>query len=137
MAGFAAQVDAWVRETEDRIERVFKTAAQFVIEDVSMRTPVDTGTLRASWTVTLDAPLPLRDDIRPNSIPNVPQDYKLAIAGAGIGTTIYASFVAGYAVHVEYGTSKMTPRAMVRGAAQMWQSHVDNAVAAAKATAGQ
>ena len=134
MAGFAATVDAWTRETEDRIERVFKTAAQYVIEDVAMRTPVDTGTLRASWTVTLDAPLPLRDDIRPNSIP---QDYKLAIAGAGIGTTIYASFVAGYAIHVEYGTSRMAPRAMVRGAAQMWQAHVDNAVTAAKATAGQ
>lgn len=133
MASFSATVDAWAKETEDRLVRVFRTAAQYVINDVAMRTPVDTGTLRASWIVTLDGPLPLRDDIRPGSIPAQMQDYTLTIAGANLGDTIFASFVAGYARYVEFGTYKMAPRAMVRLSAQAWQSHVDKAVAAAKA----
>lgn len=131
---FAAQVDAWVRETEARMLAVFRTAAEYVVEDVLDRTPIDTGYLRASLTVTTTGPLPIRANARPveGQTYNV-QPYALSIAGAELGDTVYASFVASYAAHVEYGARGRAGRAMVRLAAQNWPVHVDRAVAAAKA----
>ncbi|HEV7253876.1 MAG TPA: HK97 gp10 family phage protein [Mesorhizobium sp.] len=134
---FAAQVDAWVRETEVRMLAVFRTAAQFVVEDVLDRTPVDTGYLRASLTVTTTGPLPIRENAQPaEGQTYTVQPYALSIAGAEIGDTVFASFVAGYAGHVEYGAKGRAGRAMVRLAAQNWPVHVDRAVAAAKARSG-
>lgn len=127
---FSAAIDEWVRKTEQRTEAVFKTAAQYVVEDVILRTPVDTGYLRASLTVTLDGPLPMRGT---QGDGYQAQPYSLAIAGAELGDTIHASFVANYAGHVEYGARGRAPRRMVGLAAQGWQAHVDRAVAEAKA----
>jgi hypothetical protein len=133
---FEAQIDAWVRKTEARMLAVFKTAAQYVIEDVRDRTPVDTGFLRASLTVTLDGPLPMRPEARAGAFNYDAQPYSLVIAGAQLGGTVYASFVAGYAGHVEYGARGRAGTGMVRLSAQNWQSHVNRAVAEAKARVG-
>lgn len=135
MAGsFTAEVDAWVAQTQARMLAVFRTAAQFVIEDVRDRTPRDTGFLQASWTVSLDGPLPMRADARPGrDFTYDPPSYSLAIAGAELGSTIYASFVAGYAGFVEMGSQGRQPVGMVRLAVQAWPQHVARAVAEAKA----
>lgn len=126
---FGAAVDAWTKKTQQRMVAVFRTAAEYTFEDVMMRTPVDTGYLRASFTATLDAPLPMRGSKGDGyTAPPI----SLTIAGADIGDTIFGSFVANYAGHVEYGARGRPPRAMVRGAAQAWQGHVDKAVAEAK-----
>ena len=130
---FAAAVNEWVKETQDRMVRVFRTAADLMVEDVIRRTPVDTGYLRASLTVTLDAPLPIRPEAKGGVPLPQAQPYSLTIAGAEIGDTIFGSFVASYAAYVEYGTSKMAPRRMVGLAAQSWQAHVDKAVSMARA----
>lgn len=135
MAGsFTASVDQWVRQTEARMLAVFRTAAELVIDDVISRTPVDTGFLRASLTVTLDGPLPIRPNATGGgSFAYQTPAYSLAIAGADLGDTIYASFVAAYAAHVELGTNGRAGVGMVRLAAQNWPQHVSQAVAAAKA----
>jgi hypothetical protein len=57
---FAASVDKWAKQSVARMEAVFKTAAEITIEEVSVRTPVDTGFLRASLTVSLSGMLPIR-----------------------------------------------------------------------------
>lgn len=129
---FTAQIDEWTRKTEARMLAVFRTAAQYVIEDVRDRTPVDTGFLRSSWTVSLDGPLPMRST-NPGGSAFQPQSYSLQIAGADLGSTIYASFVANYAGHVEYGSQGRAGVGMVRLAAQAWPQHVAKAVAEAKA----
>jgi hypothetical protein len=134
MAGtFSAQVDAWVLKTKQRQEAVFKTAAQNVIGDVIDRTPVDTGYLRASLTVTLNEPLPMRGQ-QGDGYTAPPID--LSIAGAQLGDIIFASFVANYALPVEYGARGRAGVGMVRLAAQAWPQHVASAVAAAKARVG-
>lgn len=130
---FQAQVDEWVLKTRQRMVAVFRTAAQYVIEDVRDRTPVDTGFLRSSWTVSLDGPLPMRSPNPGGNFAFQPQSYSLKIAGADIGDTIFASFVANYAGHVEYGARGREPRRMVALAAQAWPEHVNRAVAEAKA----
>ncbi len=56
---FVAVVDAWARESEDRIRAVLRSAAQDVAENVSVGgayspgSPVDTGFLRSQWVATL------------------------------------------------------------------------------------
>lgn len=127
---FQAQVDKWVLETRQRMIAVFRTAAQFVIEDVIERTPVDTGYARASWTVSLDGPMPMRG-AKGDGYQAPP--YSLSIAGADLGDTIYLSAVANYMTYLEHGHSQQAPNGMVRLAAQAWPTHVAKAVAAAKA----
>lgn len=116
---------------------VFRLSAEYVIEDVLDRSPVDTGFMRASFTVSLDGPLPIRADAKPPSGAGKnsyePQPYSLAIAGADLGDTITASFVAAYSAHVEYGARGRAGIGMVRLAAQAWPTHVAKAVSAAKA----
>lgn len=133
---FTAQVDDWVRKTEARMLAVFRMSTQFVVEDVVLGTPVETGFLRASLTVTIDVPLPMRPGYSaPSGTPSdfYPEPaYSLAILKANLGQTVYATFVAGYAVHVEYGPRNDQGAGMIRLAAQRWPQHVERAVEAAK-----
>lgn len=138
---FGAQVDAWTRKTQQRMIAVFRTAAQMTIEEVSIRTPVDTGFLRASLHVSLAGIEPIQRAARPtvkekgHYLPSI-QPYSLMINGAEIGDTIFASFVAAYAGHVEFGAEGRPARGMVRLAAQNWQTNVRKAVAQVKAASG-
>ena len=127
---FTATIDEWVMTTLARILAVFRTAAQYVIEDARDRTPVITGYLKSSLTVSLDGPLPMRGK---EGDGYMAPPYALAIAGADFGDTIYASFVAVYAAAVEYGAQGREGRGMVRLSVQNWQAHVDRATAEAKA----
>ena len=118
---------------------VFQTATQFVVEEMIDRTPVDTGYLRASITVRFNTPAP----IRPNNLPvegasyGMPTQYALAIAGAKIGQTIYASYTAAYAMPIEYGFKSYAGAGMVRLSAQNWDAHVAKATAIARLKALQ
>lgn len=138
MAGFgnfSAQVSAWVRETDQRIEAVFRESSQRVISDMQQRTPVDTGFARASVLVSTSA-MPSIDpakkgDGKPHSADAT--QISLAIAGAEIGETIYAGYTAAYARALEYGHSKQAPNGMVRLAAQRWPQIVAEVSAEAEA----
>jgi hypothetical protein len=125
---FGTDVNAWVLETEERLNAVFRGAAQEVISEMQkprsegghMR--IDTGFLRASMQVTVNG------GVVPASRPNPggafaynPQVASLAIAGAKIGDTITASYSANYAPMREYGTAGQAPDGFVRMAAAQWQ----------------
>lgn len=132
---FSASVDGWVLETQRRMLAVFQTAAQFVIEDMIRRTRVDTGFLRASVVVSTNGPAPMSRPLPLGSTKNqyqVPEQYALAIAGADVGDTIWATYTANYAAHREYGTHGQSGDAMVRLAAQNWPQHVQRATSMAK-----
>jgi hypothetical protein len=124
MATFSATVDKWISDSEEKMEAVFKTAVQFTIDEALDRTPVDTGFLKSSMTVSLSGFAPLRD--KGFSLNNTA--YELVIAGADLGDTIYANYVANYAQHVENGSRGRAGRHMVKLAAQRWQSHINRAV---------
>lgn len=152
---FAAQVDAWCRKSEQRMEAVFRTSAERVI--VEMRTPkakggnmpVDTGFLRNSVVVTTDGPTPIREDAKPKpgaSYDQTGDDLSgpatLIIAQATIGQKIWACFTAVYAARREYGFVGKDSRGreisesgdgFVRLAAQNWQKIVSGAIRDAKA----
>ena len=131
---FGAQVDDWVRKVEGLEEAVFKTAAQSVMEEVKQRTPVDTGTLRNSFLPSINAPLPARPiKAAVGALPEV----VMSFAGAKLGDTVYGSFIANYAVHVEFGANGRPGAGMVRLAAQNWPQHVASAVSKAAGAIGR
>lgn len=134
MANFSAEVDAWVRQSQARLVAVFKTSAQFVIQDVVGRVPVDTGFLKNSLTTSLEGAVSMNRDPASGY---VAPPISMAIVRAQLGDVITASFAANYAGHVEYGARGRAGVAMVRLAAQNWQAHVSTATALAKARVGQ
>lgn len=144
---FSAQIDAWVAETNGRVEAVFKQSAQEVIEDMQApvgkggNMPIDTGFLRASLQVNLSGPVPPSRDnpyTKPNSAPAWgDSEAALSIAGAEIGDTIYATYGANYACHVEYGAKGRTGRGFVRLAAMKWQAIVTRVSARLRARASR
>lgn len=144
---FSAQIDSWVAQTNERIEAVFKQSAQEVIEDMQTpvgrggNMPIDTGFLRASLLVSLSGPVPpTRDNpyTQPGSAPAWGVgEAALSIAGAEVGDTIYATYSANYARHVEYGAKGRSGRGFVRLAAMKWQSVVNRVSARLRSRASQ
>lgn len=135
---FAAQIDDWVRQTEQRATAVFRQSSQEVISTMQAGVPVDTGFLRASLQVGVNSePVKADQPADGGQHTYAPTAATLAIAGAEIGDTVVASYSANYAPFVEYGTSKMVGRGFVRLAVEQWQSIVNRVTAAAKSRAAQ
>jgi hypothetical protein len=128
---FAAQVDAWARESRERMDAVYKTAISYTFEEVQDRTPVDTGFLRASFKATTGAPQTLNER-NPGGVGYTPEPFDFVIAGVEYGDTVYGTFSANYAGHVEYGANGRPGRGMVRLAAQNWQVNVNRAVSSVR-----
>lgn len=130
MNTFTAQVSDWVLQTKARMEAVFKESTQRTVELMQTpvakggNMPVDTGFLRNSLMGGLNAPKDGRGDN-----PGVPVSYNdadivLTIANAELGDTIFMTYSANYARHVEYGANGRAGRGFVRLATQRWQSTV-------------
>lgn len=138
---FAAQIDDWCRETTNRMKAVRDTAAEAVIDKMREYTPVDYGFLAGTIQASVDAPTPIdpskTNEAHANIAPNASAgQVSLVIANAPLESTIYGCFTMSYAPFVNYGTSRMTPRAMVERAATEWPAIVNSAVNRAKARAG-
>ena len=117
MAGsFSAQVGAWAQQTQQRMQAVFRDAAQTVANEVRRpvasggNMPVDTGNLRRSLMASTAAMPQIRTELE-GFVDNEGQ-VTLVIAGARLGETIYLGFQANYAAHMEYGTKphKIVPK---------------------------
>lgn len=140
---FAASVDAWTRETKQRMEAVFHTAAERVSEAVQAGTPIDTGFLVHSWAASpAGMPRITAGNRPPSSAGKASYSYdvgpiNLVITNVPVGGTIYFGFTAEYAPHVEYGSNGRAGRAMVRLAAQQWPQIVAKSVRDAKAAVGK
>lgn len=138
---FAADVDAWVKATEQRLEAVFKEATQRVVEEVRTpddkggHLPVKTGFMRNSIVASTDGPTPISPNAKPEKgaeydkeSKQLPGPVSLVIAGATLGQTIWVCFTAAYAGYMEYGTATQPGFGFVRLAAQRWPRIVDEVV---------
>jgi hypothetical protein len=142
---FSAEIDGWVRQTRERIEFVFREAAQDLAEEVVAKAPIDTGFLRHSFTASGEQMPVIRADARPAEGAKYAFDsaaVNLTIANVPLGGTIYFGFVAKYALRIEYGfvgedslgrSFNQPGRGMVRLAAMNWKWHVAEATARAQA----
>ena len=115
-------MDALVKKTERNMTAVFRESAKRVIQEAQANVPVDTGFLRSSLQVSINAPVPpaTRERGEPGPVPTI----SAVIAGASLGDTISAGYTANYALFVEYGTSRMAPRRFVGQAVLRWQQIV-------------
>ncbi len=136
---FAAIVDAWCKEQPRRMEAVWKESSQRTVSLAQSYVPVDTGFLRASIRASLDSMPPLEASTRTkgSSYTYTGGDITATIASAELGKTIFVGYTAGYAGFVEYGTSRMAPRAFVGRAAEQWPVTVRQVAGEARARAGR
>lgn len=138
MANFTAEVDQWVRETQQRMDAVLRMSIQRTITAMQVpqgkggNLPVDTGFLRNSLNVTTGSPVPATQSnpyASPNSVNWSTSSVTATISGLHIGTTLYATYAANYALHVEYGANGRAGTAFVRTAAAKWPQIVNQAAA--------
>lgn len=145
MPEFAAQVSEWVKQSNQRMEAVWKQSAQQVYSRTNdylsgELVGVVTGFLRASSQASTSQ-MPAID---PGAAPKEGQTYApsagqvvAVIANAQLGQTIYIGWTANYAGFVHDGTSKMGPRPFVALAAESWPSIVKEVSETAMSRASQ
>lgn len=107
-APFDVQIAAWVAKAKARSREFCVEFVQDLNEEVVRATPVDTGFLRASWWSSIGTPIA-------NAGGGSIAQMNLVAAAIVPGDVYYAMNGAAYASFVEYGTTKMAPRAFVRG----------------------
>ena len=117
---FRVDIAKFVEKAGDRADLVVRELALDLFTKVKFKTPVDTGRLRAAWGVGV------------NVLPKGGNEAGMALQTAKAGDTIYIANNVEYAVYVEFGTSKMAPRAMVRTTVDEFQAAVSRAAAEAK-----
>ena len=131
---FSATVERWATQTEERMEAVFRRAVLTLLHDVEDRTPVVTGTLRASLMASTTGFFPLKKGKEAIQAASSGHDYTLVINNMELGEVLRANFIANYAKYVEDGSRGRPARKMVALAVQDWQGHVDRAVAQVRAS---
>ncbi len=135
---FAATVDAWAKESEDRMTRIWKASAQELGSIANNGVPVDTGFARASFQASTET-MPA---INPNatgkggSVTANFGEISTVIASATLGGSIFLGWTAAYILPLEYGHSKQAPQGFARLAAAQWPSIVSGVVADAKSRVG-
>lgn len=129
MSTFSAQVNSWVTQTKERLEAVRNIAVQITFNQVLDSWPTDTGFSKNSFNVNTSGFAALKTNPYPSQkaqgkppIINEAVDYQFVLLGADLEDTIYGSFSANYAIHIE------TDLGLVRLAAQNWQENVNAAV---------
>lgn len=144
---FAAQVDAWARETEDRLERIWKQSSQELGSIANNAVPVDTGFLRASFMASTEAMPSIDESAQNKEGASVSQDFgqiTTVIQGATLGQTIFLGWTAAYALRIEFGFNgtdslgrkyNQPPQAFARLTAEQWPVIVSSVVAQAKTRA--
>ena len=55
---FSKSIDNWVKQTDQRIEAVFKLSATELLRTAQRNVPVDTGFLRSSLMVSVNGEVP-------------------------------------------------------------------------------
>lgn len=135
---FSASVDAWVKESEERLLAVARQSVQDVIDEAQTPTGkggkmrVDTGFLRASGRLSLNGMPsgPVRGD------KDSQHDWNPTIATAEIGK-LQLGMSAFFGWTAEYAIYREAYDGFLYGAIQNWQKIVDKNVAALKGRVGK
>lgn len=135
---FAASVDDWVKETEQRMLAVFREGTQRVTSIAANGVPIDTGFARASIQASTESMPPIIDGKKGDAgkvYPVSMGQVSAVIANAQLGQVIYVGWTAAYVLPLEYGHSKQAPAGFVRLAAAQWPRIVAEVTVEAKARA--
>lgn len=94
-----------LRETQNIASRIF--------DGVVRRSPVDTGSFRASWTVSVGSPNYRYERGGATGSPMPAPSYP-GIVGFKLGESVYVTNAAPYALRLENGWSKQAPSGVLR-----------------------
>jgi hypothetical protein len=137
---FAAQVDAWCKESEDRLMMVFKRAVELLAEELARTRgnggalPHRTGNLMRSLAARINA-------LPPGGAPGAVyggSDVGAVVAQALLGDSVSLGFQANYARRMNYGfvgqdrlgrNFNQSGAGFVERAAAMWPALVERAAA--------
>ena len=106
---------AIAEKTKRTVETAFHEVTQDVAEALIPATPVRTGFLRGSWFPSINTKDSTFEGTFDKSGAQTIARIALEIQTSKIGDVFYILNGANYAKFVEYGTSRMAPRAFVRG----------------------
>lgn len=126
MPSFREQVQTFAVRTGIRADVVLRKVALDLFTDVVLRTPVDTGRLRANWNVGLNrvdrrqraAPAKNATGTGAPLAPGEHGDRTAAILGAARTDVVYISNNLVYAQPIDRGHSRQAPAGMTRPALQ-------------------
>ena len=134
-----ADISKWTDKAKRNTAMVMRSSVQKLASDIMAdvgpgegQTPIDTGNLRNSLSVSTNAMPPVRD----GEFSDPGGSIALAINGAEIGDTIYLGFQAAYARRLNYGFTgedklgrnyNQSGRFFVENKANKWQQYVDKA----------
>ncbi len=148
---FAASVGDWAHQVQNATEAIFHESAQQLAHEADQLLSQSvyagpqspnyrrTGFLRASLmasTSQMPSINPAAEPAEGGSYTYSGAEISAVIAGSEIGRPLYYGYVAAYAAHVHYGTSKMVGRPWVTMTAQRWPAIVARAEAELKARLG-
>jgi hypothetical protein len=135
---FSATVNAWAKESADRLDRIWKASSQELGSIANNGVPVDTGFARASFRASTQAMPQINASATNKSgkpaVSNFGQ-ITAVISNAKLGGTIFMGWTAAYIIPLEFGHSKQAPQGFARLAAAQWPTIVSTVTAEAKGRA--
>jgi HK97 gp10 family phage protein len=117
---FIVDIERFIQKAGKRQDQFVREFCQDLAEKVVENTPVQTGFLRGSWAAGIGAPAIAASVSDPS--PRI----ALNLSRAKAGDTIFISNSASYGAFVEFGTSRMSPRAFVRRTVAQAQTIAQN-----------
>lgn len=124
MADFSVEIAKFAEKAGKNIGLFLINFNQDLAEKVQENTPYKTGHLRASWTASIGFP---DTSYKGGTIPDVGR-IAAVLSGVKAGDIVYHVNNAPYAGFVEFGTSKMEPRAFVRKTIAQAEQIAENAL---------
>jgi hypothetical protein len=123
---FALDVRRFAERAKENADAVVKKTVFDLFSEIVMRTPVDTGRLRANWLIGInDAPGTTYNWVDPDGTATLQMGLSMIDASQGMGDTYYVVNNLVYAIPIEYGHSKQAPAGMVRASIASFQNFVD------------
>lgn len=131
MGRFAEATVKFKRNLQLSFDDLARVAAVELAARAMDRTPIDTGHLHANWQLsnsTTAPELPFYDRSGRSTLARIEAQAQTL----RWDRDFYLVNPTPYALHIEYGTSTMPPRPMIRPTMREWQSIVDLAVSASR-----
>lgn len=124
---FSAQIQAFVDQTKEDLEELFRVVVIEVGTSVIKMSPVDTGRFRGEWQFTIDTPAATQNGrVDPTGGAAVAEVVDGALL-LQVGQTAWLVNLLPYAIPLEYGHSDQAPNGMVRLTVARFQQIVEEA----------
>lgn len=115
---FTAKIAKWIKETEARFQLIVRALAFEVHDRVIDRTPVDSGRARASWNLSINAPVTTvapepKKRSRRAALESARSVRAQLPSFDAFRDTVWITNAVPYILRLEHGSSKQAPVGMV------------------------